>query len=65
VLGAANGKDGVGGTLDFSKAFGDLGELLPNAVSDAVELRLRLNNLLVRPLIGGIVTGATCVLSKP
>jgi hypothetical protein len=61
VIGASNGKPGVGATLDFSHSFGDLGELPPGGVSNAVDLRLRLANpLLADPVVTGIIEGRIC-----
>lgn len=61
VLGATNGKAGVGATLDFSNSFGDFDELPPSGVSNAVDLRLRLSNpLLADPVVTGIIKGQIC-----
>jgi hypothetical protein len=61
VVGAANGKSGVGATLDFSESLGDLGELPPQGVSNPVDLRLKLSNPNVtEPVITATVTGRRC-----
>lgn len=61
IIGAVNGKAGAGATFDFSHSLGDLRELPPAAVSDAVELRVRVHNpLMTEPVITASVSGRTC-----
>jgi hypothetical protein len=61
ILGASNGKAGVGATIDFSSSFGDYEQLPPGGVSNAVDLRIHLSNpLLADPVITGVIKGRIC-----
>ena len=70
ILNSANGKTGVGATFDFSKTLGDLGALAPDAVSDAVVLRLEApspvkTSFYVASEITGYVAGRPTAKKEP
>ena len=57
VVGADNGKTGVGAVFSFDGALGNLGELEAGAITGPVVLRLNLADPLETPAIQLAVTG--------
>ena len=57
VLGASNGKTGVGAVLDYSQALGDFPELEPGATTAAVTWHFRLEGLAQNPSLHFAVYG--------
>jgi hypothetical protein len=57
ILGASNGKTGIGAVLDFSRPFGDFPALDPGAITSAVVWRFRLKGLAQNPSLHFVVYG--------
>lgn len=57
ILGASNGKAGVGAVLDYSQALGDFPELEPGAITAAVTWHFRLKGLAQNPSLHFAVYG--------
>ena len=66
ILNAANGKDGLGATFDYSKALGDLDSLAPDAVTNAVVWKFQASSAIKTGFHVGVdVTGYVKKESAP
>jgi hypothetical protein len=57
ILGASNGKTGIGAVLDVPRPFGDFPALDPGAITSAVVWRFRLKGLAQNPSLHFVVYG--------
>ena len=61
ITNSSNGKTGAGATFDFSDAFGDYHDLAPGAISNAVDLRMKIANpVMAEAVVTGSVQGVLC-----
>ncbi|MGH7736389.1 MAG: sialidase family protein [Candidatus Tyrphobacter sp.] len=61
IINASNGDAGAGATFDFSHTLGDLPALAPGAVTNAVDIEIRLHNaLMAEPVLSATVAGGRC-----
>lgn len=64
VLNATNSRSGIGATFDYSHVLGDFKTLEPQAVTEPVIWKLKMNQFAIQPTIGVKVSGYT-LSAKP